>query len=224
MTAYFIAGTDTDVGKTLVSCALLLRASQAGIANVGLKPVAAGCEQTADGLRNEDALAMMASMSEPLSYEQVNPVALALPVAPHIAAQQANAILDLDSLVTHCRSYCEAFPFVIIEGAGGWRMPLNSPYFLSDLAVSLELPVILVVGLRLGCLNHAQLTLEAIHSDGLHLAGWVANQIQPDLLYPDANLATLTELMGVPPLSILPYQPQVKSDDIAALFDCKTLF
>lgn len=176
---FFVTGTDTGVGKTWVSCRLLERAKEAGLRCYGLKPVAAGCEDTADGLRNEDALALMAASSVELPYEQVNPVALKAAVAPHIAAQQDGKTVTLSRLVGYVRGALNANPadLVLIEGAGGWRVPLNDHEMLSGLARELNVPVIQVVSMKLGCINHALLTAEAIKNDGLRYAGTMANCI-----------------------------------------------
>ncbi|MFP1683685.1 dethiobiotin synthase [Alloalcanivorax sp. C16-1] len=174
---FFITGTDTEVGKTWVSCRLLERARDAGLRCYGLKPVAAGCERTAAGPRNEDALNLMAASSVALPYEVVNPVALDAAIAPHIAAQRENRRITLAQLAGYVRGALNSHPadLVLVEGAGGWRVPLNDREMLSGLAVELNLPVIQVVGMKLGCINHALLTAEAIQADGLHYTGTVAN-------------------------------------------------
>jgi len=174
---FFITGTDTEVGKTWVSCRLLERAREAGLSCYGLKPIAAGCEDTADGLRNEDALNLMASSSLSLPYELVNPVALKAAIAPHIAARQEGRRISLSQLAGYVRGALSSHPadLVLVEGAGGWRVPLNDREMLSALAVELNLPVIQVVGMKLGCISHALLTAEAIQADGLRYTGTVAN-------------------------------------------------
>jgi len=174
---FFITGTDTEVGKTWVSCRLLERAREAGLSCYGLKPIAAGCEDTADGLRNEDALNLMASSSLSLPYELVNPVALKAAIAPHIAARQEGRRISLSQLAGYVRGALSSHPadLVLVEGAGGWRVPLNDREILSALAVELNLPVIQVVGMKLGCISHALLTAEAIQADGLRYTGTVAN-------------------------------------------------
>lgn len=214
--AWFITGTDTGVGKTRVSVGLLRQAARQGLRTQAIKPVAAGCEPTAEGWRNDDALQLMAAMSTPLRYETVNPVALPEALAPHIAAAQAGQTLSLDTLVTHCRQRLQNdVDVTLIEGAGGWRVPLNAHETLADLAIALQLPVILVVGLRLGCLNHALLTAEAIRHDGLPLAGWVANRLEPNLPACDAQIATLQARLHAPCLGQLPWQPNAGPDSVA---------
>jgi dethiobiotin synthetase len=205
MTTFFIAGTDTDVGKTLVTCALLEKVKQGGGKSLGLKPVAAGCQETELGLRNQDALDIIDAMSVDLPYDQVNPVALLEPMAPHIAAERAGKKPSVARLSGICRgALMQKVDLALVEGAGGWRVPLNNRETLAMLAKELQLPVILVVGMRLGCINHTLLTLEAIQRDGLQLAGWVANQLEPDMLGYDENLATLTRMVPAPMLGHIP--------------------
>ncbi len=202
---YFIAGTDTDVGKTLVACGILRAAAARGLKTLAIKPVAAGADLTEQGLRNTDALMLIDGMTESLPYEQVNPVLLAPPIAPHIAAEQAGRRLSVSQLAGFCRGVMmRKVDMVLIEGAGGWRVPLNQREMLSGLAVELQTPVVLVVGMKLGCISHALLAAEAIRADGLVLAGWVANQIDPDMACFDENLATLRNFLPAPCLGVLP--------------------
>lgn len=202
---YFITGTDTGVGKTLVAAALLYLAGLQGRKAFGLKPVAAGCEVTADGLRNDDALLLQAHSSVKLPYEQINPIALRAAKAPHIAAAEENRRLSLDRLVGLCRgTLMQPADLRLIEGAGGWRVPLNDFEHLSGLPLQLKTPVILVVGLRLGCLNHAILTAEAIQRDGLPLAGWIANGIDPQMDSVEENLTALRRSIPAPCLGVVP--------------------
>ena len=204
--AYFITGTDTDVGKTLVSRLLLLAASAAGYDTAGMKPLAAGGHQTPDGLRNEDALHLQASATRKLPYAQTNPVCLPDAVSPHLAAQAAGRRVNAERLAGYCQGFLmQRAAFTLIEGAGGWRVPINDREFISDVVLSLKLPVILVVGMRLGCLNHALLTAEAIHRDGLTLAGWVANTLDPDMPMREGNVATLVDALGAPLLADVPW-------------------
>ncbi len=191
---FFITGTDTEVGKTWVSCRLLERAREAGLSCYGLKPVAAGCEETAEGLRNDDALQLMAASSVKLPYDTVNPVGLKAPIAPHIAAQQEGKVITLARLVGYVRGALNAHPadLILIEGAGGWRVPLNDREMLSALAKELEVPVIQVVGMKLGCISHALLTAETIEKDGLRYAGTMANCFG-DMDAQEDNLLTLRQ-------------------------------
>ncbi|MCX2834041.1 dethiobiotin synthase [Microbulbifer thermotolerans] len=203
---YFVAGTDTEVGKTYTTAALLASAAARGLRTAAVKPVASGCEETADGLRNSDALLLQEAMTLDLPYQQVNPFALAPAIAPHIAAREAGRRLDLGRMAGVCRGVMSAgADLVLIEGAGGWRTPLGPGAFLSQLPRELNIPVILVVGMRLGCINHALLSAEAIRRDGLALAGWVANFVARDMARAEENLATLRSLMPAPLLGTLPF-------------------
>jgi len=203
--AFFIAGTDTDVGKTLVAAGLLVAAKARGLTTSALKPVAAGCDATELGLRNADALLLQSVITEQLSYEQVNPIALAAAIAPHIAAQQEKRSLSVSRLVGLCRGVLHSAQFTLVEGAGGWRVPLNPRETLADIVRELNLPVILVVGVRLGCINHALLTVEAIQRDGLQVAGWVANCIASDMPAQQENIQALQERIAAPCLGVVPW-------------------
>ena len=223
---FFIAGTDTDVGKTLVACGLLRAAAAKGLRTLAIKPVAAGSEQTVDGLRNQDAVMLMAAMTEVLPYQQVNPVLLEPPIAPHIAAEQAGRRISVAQLTGVCRGVMlKPADFILIEGAGGWRVPLNRQEFLSGLAIELQAPVILVVGMKLGCINHALLTAEAIRADGLRIAGWVANRIDPEMLCFEENLSSLKALLDVPCVGVIPYLDFADRDvsDVASFLDVSIL-
>lgn len=205
--SWFIAGTDTGVGKTHVACALLRAFSAQGKTTLGLKPVAAGCAETPEGLRNEDALALIEASTQRLPYAQVNPVALSAPLAPHIAARQDGKRMNAAQLAGLMRgAMMQARADVtLIEGAGGWRVPLNDRETLANLAGELKIPVILVVGLRLGCINHALLTAEAIHRDGLTIAGWVANTLDPEMPALQENVDTLRAALPAPLLGVVPF-------------------
>lgn len=204
---YFIAGTDTDAGKTLVASALLYKAKSEGLKTLGLKPVAAGCKETDDGLRNDDALKLIEQSTEALPYEQINPIALKEAIAPHIAAQRLRRPLGASRIVGFLRGVLmiNRADFTVIEGAGGWRVPLNPKETLADCAKELKLPVVLVIGMKLGCLNHALLTVEAIQRDGLKLAGWVANKIDGDMDAYDENMETLHAMIQAPCLGEIPF-------------------
>ncbi|MDZ7783120.1 MAG: dethiobiotin synthase [Halioglobus sp.] len=219
--ALFVTGTDTEVGKTAVSCALLRAAARAGLSTAAVKPVAAGCD--ADG-RNEDALALSAAMTADLDYARVNPVALPDPLAPHIAAERAGRRLQVSRLAGFCRGVLsDGADLTLIEGAGGWRVPVSDRETLADLARELALPVLLVVGMRLGCINHALLTAEAIRRDGLVLAGWVANTCGPPMAAYEDNLDTLVDLLGAPLLGALPRLDPWDPDEGAEFLDIKLL-
>ena len=203
---FFVAGTDTDVGKTFIAQALLAAAQAKNMSCYGLKPVAAGCESTDQGLRNEDALKLMDASSIKLSYQQVNPVVLARAIAPHVAAKMEGKSLTASRIVGFCRgAMMHRADFVIVEGAGGWRVPLNNRETMADIPKQLSLPVILVVGLKLGCINHALLSAEAILKDGLEIAGWVANQIDPHMQASAESIETLKLAINAPLLGVVPF-------------------
>lgn len=214
---YFITGTDTDAGKTICTAGLLCKAKQQGLTTLGLKPVSAGCEQTADGLRNSDALALIAQSTEQIPYEQVNPVAYEAPIAPHIAALRNNKTLSASRLVGYIRGVLmiNRAKFICVEGAGGWRVPLNLRESFSDVPKELNLPVILVVGMKLGCINHAVLTAEAITRDGLTIAGWVANKIDDNMSAYQENFETLQALIKAPCLGEVPFLENPTAENVA---------
>ena len=220
--SYFVTGTDTEVGKTVTACALLAAAGGRGLDTAAVKPVAAGCDT--DG-RNEDAVALMAAMTADMPYDQVNPVALDAAIAPHIAAQEEGVSLSVATLASHCQGVIDsgAAEFVLVEGAGGWRVPLGPRETLADLARELGLGVVLVVGMRLGCINHALLTAEAVARDGLVLAGWVANQPGERMSRHEENLATLRALLPAPCLGELPYLPGADPAELALRLDIAPL-
>ncbi len=213
---FFLTGTDTDAGKTVVACGLLEAARRNNLKTLALKPISAGCQPTAAGLRNDDALALMDAMTGELAYEQVNPVSTEPPIAPHIALEQSGRRVTIDRLAGYCRgALMQRSDFALIEGAGGWRVPVNGREMLSDLPKALGTPVILVVGMKLGCLNHARLTVEAILHDGLELAGWVANCVQPEMAVYKENLKTLKQLIPAPCLGEVPYLGNPAKDTVA---------
>lgn len=221
--AFFITGTDTDAGKTLVATGLLAAARQRGLSTLGLKPVAAGCVRGEQGLRNSDALALQAQTSIGLVYEQINPIALEAAIAPHIAAQREKRTLSADRLAGFCRSSLNQADFTLVEGAGGWRVPLNPRETLADLAQILRLPVVLVVGMRLGCINHALLTVEAIRHDGLPLAGWVANVLDADMPALQENIDSLAQRIPAPCLGVVPRLAEASAEAAAVHLDISLL-
>ncbi|HEY4127436.1 MAG TPA: dethiobiotin synthase [Gammaproteobacteria bacterium] len=219
MRGYFVTGTDTGIGKTRVSAGLLKAMSKSGLKSAGMKPVASGAEQTAGGPRNEDALALMAAASVKKPYAVVNPYCFLPPVAPHLAAREVQVEIGLDPIRSAYAELCLGADAVVVEGVGGWQVPLSETLELPDLARELELPVLLVVGMRLGCLNHALLTARAIRADGLEFAGWVANAIDPDFQRPEANLATLSAALNAPLLGQLGYAARPQLDETAAALE-----
>lgn len=212
----FITGTDTEVGKTFITAGLLKAFEKQGYTTLGLKPVSAGCEVTEDGLRNEDALALQQAATEKVVYEVVNPVAYEPAIAPHIAAMEKGKLLTASSLEGFVRgALLKPAKVKLIEGAGGWFTPLNYRETLADLVKKLEVPVILVVGMRLGCLNHALLTVAALQASGLRLAGWVANQIDPEMSRYEENLETLKQMIDAPCLGEVPFVEGATADQVA---------
>jgi len=220
MSTFFVSGTDTDAGKTFVSTALLAAAQVKGLSTAAVKPVAAGAAATETGLRNDDALALQAAMTMSLPYEQINPVCFEPAIAPHIAAAQLNKHVTASRLSGFCRGVMmKGADLTLIEGAGGWRVPLNPRENLSHLVQELKVPVILVVGMRLGCINHALLSAEAIVNDGLQIAGWVANRIDPNMACYEENLATLKARLPFACLGEVPWMPDAEPIEAAAFLD-----
>jgi dethiobiotin synthetase len=219
---WFVTGTDTGVGKTAVSCGLLAAAAAKGLRTAAVKPVAAGCDENG---QNEDALYLQAAMTGDLEYSQINPVALEAAIAPHIAAQLEGKSLQASRLAGLCRGVMlGGADLVLIEGAGGWRVPLNPRETLADLAIELQVGVIMVVGMRLGCINHALLTAEAIQRDGLQLVAWVANQPGPRMDRHEENLETLVQLLPAPLLGDVPLVPDWQASDIGRYIDIDLLW
>jgi len=211
MNACFVTGTDTGVGKTLVAAALLHRLAERHARVVGMKPVAAGADP--DGTY-EDVRALQAASTFKAAPELVNPYGLHLPVSPHIAARRDGTTIEIARIVDACAALRAQADAVVVEGAGGFRVPLADTLDGADLAAALALPMVLVVGLRLGCLNHALLTAEAIRARGLTLAGWIANRVDPDFLCPNENLAYLRTHLGAPLWADLPFavHPDPRAD------------
>lgn len=220
---FFVTGTDTGVGKTLVACALLYAFARQGHSVVGMKPVTAGCEETPEGLRNGDVEQLIAASTIKAPRHMVNPYALKPPIAPHIAAQQAGIEIKPALIKTAFEQLKKLAEVVVVEGVGGFKVPLNSRQDSADLAELLGLPVILVVGMRLGCLNHALLTSDAIKARGLKLAGWVANCIDPHMAALQENLRALEERLGQPPLGLLAFQPDPRPKELAHDLDIQSL-
>jgi dethiobiotin synthetase len=201
----FVTGTDTGVGKTRVAAALVAWGAREGLRMAAMKPVATGCHRTEAGLRNEDAQHLMAGTSAPAEYELVNPYAFEPPVAPHLAAAAAGAAIDKARIVASFQRLAGPADRVIVEGVGGWKVPISLSETMEDVAIALGLPVVLVVGVRLGCLNHTLLTAEAIERSGLRMAGWVANHIDVDCALAGRNVETLCAMLGCPPLAVVPW-------------------
>ncbi|NMG30993.1 dethiobiotin synthase [Aromatoleum evansii] len=203
--AWFLTGTDTEIGKTFVTCALLHAARAAGHQAVGMKPIAAGADLV-DGERvNEDAARIRAAGSFDPGLQLLNPYCLTSPIAPHIAAAEEGVRLEPARILRAFEELAVRADVVIVEGVGGFRVPLDERYDTADLAVDFALPVILVVGMRLGCINHALLTVEALAARGLQLAGWIANRVDPAMLRFDENLAALKARIPAPLLGVVPH-------------------
>ncbi|MEO7917100.1 MAG: dethiobiotin synthase [Dokdonella sp.] len=199
----FVTGTDTGIGKTRVSVALLRALVESGVNAVGMKPVASGCEQTCDGLRNDDALALLAAGHAPMAYDDINPFAMPEPIAPHAAALLAGATITLAPIESAYQHLLGQSDCVVVEGVGGWSVPLSESLMQAAIPQRLKLPVILVVGLRLGCINHALLTARAIIADGCELLGWIGNRIDPAMAAEDQSVAMLDRLIPAPRLALL---------------------
>jgi len=215
MSGLFITGTDTGCGKTLISLGLMRLLQGRGHSVLGMKPVASGADVTPQGLRNGDALRLRAQGSLELPYPAINPYVFAPPIAPHLAAGQAGETIDLNLIRAHCEALAAQADHVIVEGVGGWRVPLNERQAVSDLALMLGLPVVLVVGLRLGCINHALLSAESILAGGAPLAGWVATEVEPGMLARSGNIETLEQRIGAACLGVVPYLEGPSADEVA---------
>lgn len=203
--SFFVTGTDTGVGKTVVACALARAFAAAGERVAVMKPIASGADQTPEGLRNADALALIGAANVPLTYAQVNPYCFEPAISPHIASEDVNIRIDIDTIKASLRTLGAISDRVVIEGAGGWLAPINARESMGDLARALGVPAVLVVGLRLGCLNHAELTYRAIVSQGVAFAGWIANRLGAPMEREAENLATLAQRFAAPPLALVPY-------------------
>ena len=201
----FITGTDTGVGKTTVACALVRGLRSRGFRVAVMKPVASGAVATAGGLRNADALALMEAAGTTADYPDVNPYCFEPAISPHIAAKEAGIEVDTSVIRRKFDALAAESDWVVVEGAGGWFAPINEHQTMADLAWALSVPAVMVVGLKLGCLNHAQLTRLGVEAQGVQLAGWIASAVDPDMMRVAANLAALERLLGEPPLAVLPY-------------------
>jgi dethiobiotin synthetase len=216
---WFVTGTDTGIGKSLASATLLHALRARGLRAVGMKPLASGCERTPEGLRNEDALLLQAASAPRPDYEDVNPFALPNPLAPELAAADAGIRVTLAPIEAAFARLSSQADAVVVEGVGGWAAPLAADLDQADLARALDLPVVLVVGLRLGCLNHARLTARAIQADGLRLAGWIANDIDPAMERADDNFALLQRRLPVACWGRLPFRDKPDPAQLAALLE-----
>jgi len=215
--AWFVTGTDTGIGKSVASATLLHALRARGRRAVGMKPLASGCESTPDGWRNEDALALQAASDPRPAYDDVNPFALPNPLAPELAAADAGIRVTLAPIVSAFQRLSAQADSVVVEGVGGWAAPLSADLDQADLVRALDLPVVLVVGLRLGCINHARLTARAIEDDGLRLAGWIANDIDPAMARSDENFELLKQRLPVACWGRLPFREKPDPAQLASL-------
>ncbi|MBJ6137237.1 dethiobiotin synthase [Marinobacter litoralis] len=216
---YFVTGTDTEVGKTIVSASILEAAKAQGKRTIAMKPIASGCEQTPEGLRNEDALMLQEAVTESIAYDVINPIALEPAIAPHVAAVQAGKQISAQRLIGFCRGLqMQPADLMLIEGAGGWRVPLNDRETYASVPRDMGLGVVMVVPLKLGCINHAMLTAEAIRADGLTVAGWVANHPEAEpMSCEEETLNYLVTHLEAPCLGVLPYAGEVPVVDMPAV-------
>ncbi len=218
----FVTGTDTGVGKTVVAAGLLTAMGAAGLRVRGMKPVASGSEATPEGLRNGDALHLLAASTDDPPYGTVNPYAFAPPVAPHLAAEEAGVAIEPGPIEAAFSTLREGVDAVVVEGVGGWKVPLGRSWTTADLASRLGLPVVVVVGLRLGCINHALLTVESVLASGLPLLGWVANELEPEMACKRQNVTSLCERIPVPCLGLVPKLSQINDTEVAGYLNGKT--
>ena len=218
-TACWVTGTDTEIGKTLTACALLHWLGAQGLRTLGLKPIAAGADEVAGVRHNEDVDALAAVCSEQPSLAQRTPYLLRTPAAPHVAARLDGVAIAPTHIVDQVRAMRAHADAVVVEGVGGFRVPLTARYDTADLAVDLALPVVLVVGLRLGCISQALLTAEAIGARGLTLRGWVANSTQDDMPYEADNIEALRERLAAPLLGHVPRLRSAHTDAAARARD-----
>ncbi len=210
--ALFITGTDTGVGKTLVSVSLVKALVRHGLRCAVMKPIASGSEQTSEGLRNADALALAEASNVVVPYASINPYCFEPAISPHIAAEEAKIEVDVGLIKSRFEALASSADFVVVEGAGGWYAPISKSKSMADLPKSLNIPALLVVGVRLGCLNHALLTKQAIEASGVEFAGWVANSIGPKIERAAQNLASLERMLGSEPLAVFPFVPDGRPD------------
>jgi dethiobiotin synthetase len=212
---YFITGTDTECGKTEITLGLMHLFQAKGKSVLGMKPVASGAQVTEDGLRNDDAQRILQQCSDPIPYDLVNPYAFEPPIAPHLASSMAEQKIGFELILECYERLATMSDLVLVEGVGGWRVPLSEDGDVSDLAKALNLPVILVVGMKLGCINHALLSAESIQAKGLFLVGWVANIMDPQMLELEANLESLSNKINAPCLGQVPNMQPVDTSVVA---------
>lgn len=215
MNGIFVTGTDTGVGKTVVAAGIVHALIARGARVAAMKPVASGAHAGAEGLRNDDAERLIAAANVETRYEEVNPFCFAPPVAPHLAAREAGVAIDLAPVLAAAGKLAARADVLVVEGVGGWTVPLGPAFDVAALAAALDLPVVLVVGLRLGCINHARLSADAVLRSGCRLAGWVGSGVDPRMARREENIATLRELLPAPCLGIVPHLGKITPESVA---------
>ncbi len=220
---FFITGTDTEIGKTTISLGIITALKNAGHKVSAMKPVASGSQLINGQLRNDDALKLINACNTQLDYDEVNPYCFEPPIAPHIAAQQTNTAINIENICALAEEHKTQSDYCIIEGVGGWEVPLNDTHTLEDLAIALKLPVILVVGIKLGCINHTLLTAKAIQDSGLPLAGWTANHCEPDTNNADEIVESLKQLIDAPCIGVVEFMDKVNAEMVVDQLDIASL-
>lgn len=216
---YFITGTDTGIGKTWSTVALMQYFKNQGKSVLGMKPVASGCDEIDGQLRNEDALLLQQHASIVLPYRQVNPYAFAPPVSPHIAASQAGVEIEFEQIIRQYRQLKKQAEIILVEGVGGWMVPLNAHQDVADLAQKLDIPVIVVVGIRLGCINQARLTFAGLQKSGVHCHGWIASCVEQNMLSQSENIQTICQSTSMPLMAVLPYKNKLDPEYFSRKFN-----
>ncbi len=219
----FITGTDTGVGKTRVTLGIMSAIQSTGLSVCGMKPLASGASEINGVLLNEDARSIQRQASKHIDYQHINPYVYQLPIAPHLAAEKAGECIDIDKIIGAYKKIGSLSDYIVVEGVGGWRVPVNNNKTLADLVRALKLPVIIVVGIRLGCINHALLSAEAIKADGLTLFGWVANRIDKEYMESDETIRVIAERIAAPKLADIPFLEQQNNHAVARLLNPEKL-
>jgi len=219
MRGFFITGTDTDVGKTWVTAAMLHVLNQMKLKTIAMKPVASGCQRIDRQLRNADALCLMQQMNTSADYQEVNPYSFEPAIAPHIAAKQAGEVIELEKIQQAAEQLAVRADVILVEGVGGWAVPLNETEDVADLAVKLKLPIIMVVSIRLGCINHALLTAQSIRATGLPIHGWIANMCDSSDLFLEENISALQLRLNCPMLAKIPLLDEFDINKLSSCFD-----
>lgn len=219
----FVTGTDTGVGKTGFSLALMVALKDQGHQVVGMKPIASGADLIGGALINDDAKQIREQSSLPVSYELINPFVFKAPIAPHIAAKRQNEEICLNKIVFNFNQLASTNDITIVEGVGGWRVPFAEDFSAVDIVCALKLPVVLVVGLRLGCISHAILTSEAIRADGVNLIAWASSQLEKDYLHKTETIQTLNKYLDCPHIADFPYQTDLEPQMLSKKVDLSSI-